>query len=130
MFGTVLSLMAMSGLWSYFYNCVCGVCCHQEARDHEEACDPMTLLTVKQEATFAMIWMTADSQLRNRDMEDFCDNPYPHQPSLPKKCSNLNRKPLQITCKKFDKDAEVSSPQLLGVGGEGLVLFKGQELGV
>lgn len=43
--------------------------------------DPWSMfsLTVKiKEATFAEILMTVDAQLRGRDMEDFCDNTYPH----------------------------------------------------
>lgn len=47
----------------------------------ETICSPWSVLplTVKsQEATFVMIWMTTESQLRNRDIEHFSDKPYPH----------------------------------------------------
>ena len=60
--------------------------------------------TVKgMEATFAVVSMTADSQLRKRDTEGFCDN---H--SLPlKKGNSLDRKPSKRTLKKYAKYAEV-----------------------
>jgi hypothetical protein len=38
----------------------------------------MYLLAVKdKETTFALVSMSADSQLRKRDIEGFCDNSYP-----------------------------------------------------
>lgn len=44
----------------------------------------MHLLTVKgREATFAMVLITADLQLRKRDIEVFCGNPYPYPPTPP-----------------------------------------------
>ena len=52
---------------------------------HQKPCgDPWSMfsLTVKiKEATFAEILMAEDAQLRGRDMESFCDNPY--LPPLP-----------------------------------------------
>lgn len=46
------------------------------------------------EATFAVILMAADTQLRKRDLEGFRDNPYnPNSPTAPPKSTNLNRKP-------------------------------------
>lgn len=42
-------------------------------------------LTVKiKEATFAVILMTSDTQLRKRDREGFCDNPFHHPNTIPK----------------------------------------------
>lgn len=39
----------------------------------------MPLLIVKdKEATFYIISVPADSQLRKRDIEGLCDNPYPY----------------------------------------------------
>lgn len=54
------------------------------ARNHVEVHNPCPPLTEGKEATFAMVLMTADSQLRKRDMKGFCDNPYPH-PTAPSK---------------------------------------------
>lgn len=63
----------------------------------------MLLLTVKgKEATFAIVLMTADSQLRKRDIEGFCKNPSPI-----KKSNNINRKPLKKIHKYCGKDTEV-----------------------
>ena len=52
------------------------------------------------EVTFVVISMAADSQLRKRDLKDFCDNSSP-------KSNNLDRMPLQRTLKNCDKDTEV-----------------------
>jgi hypothetical protein len=47
----------------------------------------MIPLTIKcKEATFAVILMTAGTQMRKRDMEGFCDDPY----------SPLNLTPQQV----------------------------------
>lgn len=58
--------------------------------------------------------MTADAQMRKKDMEDFCDNPYLYS-NLPsththtnKGNSNiLNRKPWKRTRKNCDKNASI-----------------------
>lgn len=59
--------------------------------------------------------MAEDVQLRKRDTEDFCDNPYLQ--STPSKSNSLNRKPLKKTLKKWDR--------MLKCRGDS-VLFKGQ----
>lgn len=47
-------------------------------KNHVEVHNPPLLLTVKgKEATFAVVSMTVDSQLRIKDIESFCDNLYP-----------------------------------------------------
>lgn len=47
---------------------------HADTRDHVEVHDP----DVKgREATFAVTTMTADSQVRMKDIAGFCDNAYP-----------------------------------------------------
>lgn len=62
------------GLWCCCSRGLVVVCA--VARKHVEAHDPCSWLWRKnKEATFAVILMTADSQLRGRDTEDFCDNP-------------------------------------------------------
>jgi hypothetical protein len=44
--------------------------------------------------------MTVNAQLRERDMEGFCDNLYPNpNSSTPQKSNNLDRKPLKRTLK-------------------------------
>lgn len=54
---------------------VCGACCCPKPFLNSYSLP----LTVKvKEVTFAVIGMTTDSQLRKRDIQDFCDNPYPH----------------------------------------------------
>jgi hypothetical protein len=62
------------------------------------------------EATFAVVLITTDSQLRKRDIKGFCNNPYPHfTPSLHqnkqtnKKQNKLDRKPA-----KYGIESEVS----------------------
>lgn len=64
----------------------------------------MFLLTVKnKESTFAMVLMTADRQLRRKDMEDFCDNLYSLSPPPPPlKSNNPDKKPLKKSLKKCD----------------------------
>lgn len=58
---------------------VCDPCCRQKACEHPESMLP---LTVKgEEATFVVMWMTADSQLRNKVTEGFCNNPTSYCPS-------------------------------------------------
>jgi hypothetical protein len=65
------------------------------------------LLTVKgKDASFSVVSMTADSQLRERDIEGFCGNPYIHLPTHPQS-NSLDRKPLKRTLKNCSKDAEV-----------------------
>jgi hypothetical protein len=64
----------------------------------------MLPLAVKdKEATFALVLMTADPQLRKRDIEGFWQ-PLPHPIH---KSNSLDRKPPKRTLKIFDKDAEV-----------------------
>lgn len=41
-----------------------------------------------------MVLMTADSQLRKRNIESFCDNTYPPQPPWPQS-NSLDRKPIR-----------------------------------
>ena len=83
----------------------------------------MLPLTIKsEEDTFAEISMPADAQLRGKDMEGFCENPYPYPPP---ECNSLNRKPLIRTLFKIViRTLECSSPQLMasgrGVGRERL----------
>jgi hypothetical protein len=47
-----------------------------------------------------MIIMTIDSQLRKRDMERFCDNPYSHTNSPPKNLQSkqeaTEKNPLKV----------------------------------
>lgn len=89
----------------------------------------MFLMSVKsKEADFAVIWTTADAQLRGRDMERFCDNPtsIPMTPSL--KSDSLDRKP-QNSALKCPRDAGVALHSgwnlVLGRGGgmEGAQLY-------
>lgn len=57
---------------------LCGLCCHQKACGWPS----WMLQTVKSNGTtFVWYGMSADAQLRGRDMESFCDNPY--LPPLP-----------------------------------------------
>lgn len=61
------------------------------------------LLNLKEkEATFAMEFMTADSQLRKKVIKSFCDNPYT-TPTLEDK--SLDRKLLERTLENCYKDA-------------------------
>ena len=49
---------------------------------------PMMVLTLtvkSKEAAFAMVSMTADAQLRKRDIEDFCGKPYLYPYTSPTK---------------------------------------------
>lgn len=60
--------------------------------NHVEAQDPYLPLTIKsKEARKAVRSMATEAQLRKRDMEVFCDNPYPFPPFL--KSNSLNEKP-------------------------------------
>lgn len=74
------------------------------------------------ETTFTTVLLTADSQLRNRGIEGFCENLYlePH-PIL-----SLNRKPWKITLKNVIRMLKYNSPKLMtsdgGVGENGLSL--------
>ena len=45
----------------------------------------------------------ADTQLRKREMEVFCNNTYP--PPHPSKCNSLKGKPSTRTFKDYDEDA-------------------------
>lgn len=77
----------------------------------------MLQLPVKsREATFVVVLMTTDAQLRKRDIENFGGNPY--SPSPPKS-NNLKRKASKRTLKNSDKDLKCSSPQLI-TSGEGV----------
>lgn len=47
--------------------------------DHVEVHAPFSQVLVKgKEATFAIVLMSADSQLKNKDIEGLYDNLYPH----------------------------------------------------
>lgn len=97
---------------------VCGACCYPKPFLRSYALP----LTVKvKEVTFAVVGMTTDSQLRKRNIQDFCDNPYP---LLEPKNNSLDRKPLKGTLKICDKDTEVWLSTIDGfwwdVCGEGL----------
>nr|BAC31911.1 unnamed protein product [Mus musculus] len=64
----------------------------------------ISAVTVKsQEASFAVVWMTADSQLRMRHRRSW------RHPSsaFPPKRNSLDRKPLKGTLKNCDGDPEV-----------------------
>jgi hypothetical protein len=57
----------------------------------------LSLTVESKEATFAVISVTADAQLRVRDMEGgFGDNPNFPATSPPPKCSSLDRKPREL----------------------------------
>jgi hypothetical protein len=79
----------------------------------------MILLTTKnKEATFAMILMTADTQLKGRNMEGFCVNPYLYSSSRQEAIEGNSLK-VWLGC----------SPHLMasgaGVGGKDSALFQG-----
>lgn len=57
-----------------------GLCCYQETCGGSWS--KLLMIVNSRQATFAVIWMTADAQVRGRDMEGFCDSPYSH-PNLP-----------------------------------------------
>ena len=61
------------------------------------------LTVLKEQIVFTAISMTADAQLRKRDIEGFWQ-PLPHPIH---KSNSLDRKPPKRTLKIFDKDAEV-----------------------
>jgi hypothetical protein len=94
---------------------------HADTRDQPcgSPCS-VPLLTVKdKEATFAVVLMTTDSQLRKREIGLF-DNPYLPIPSYsPQKSNSLDRKPLRRTLKSCEKhslphdtcDSQESWPQ-------------------
>lgn len=67
-------------------------------------------------ATFVMVLMTADLQLRKRGIESFCDNSYPHLPTPPKK-----KQPRQ---KAIKENSLVLLSKIMasgrGIGGEEL----------
>lgn len=71
-----------------------------------EVHDPCShCLPVKgKKASFAVVSMAIDSQLRKRDIEGFCDSPYPRPPE---ESNSLGRKPLKNTFKNCDKVVEV-----------------------
>ena len=53
---------------------VCDPCCGQKACESPQSVLPLAVKDM--EATFAMVLMTSDSQLRKRDIEGFCDTLY------------------------------------------------------
>lgn len=64
-------------------------------------------LTVKgKEGSFATVLMTADPQLRKRDIGGFCDNTYPYLPPW-LQSNSLDTKPLKRTLRNCDRVAEV-----------------------
>lgn len=88
----------------------------------------MLSLTVKsKEAVFGLVFMTADSQLRKKDIEGFCDNRYttPQQT----KCNSLDKKLSMRILRIVINMLKCSSLQLMGadwgMDGEGLIFFKG-----
>lgn len=66
------------GLWSY---CSLRPCSRSVLSSETSA-------VKSREATFAVILMTADVQLRQKTTKGFCDNPYPNSP----KSTSLQRK--------------------------------------
>lgn len=98
-----LPLRALSGPTSAKSH-VCALCLHQEPCRGPWSMLP---LTVKSKATFVVISMTADVQLRGRDMEGFWDNHYPNSNHRPSKSNSLHRKPTKRTLKACDGDADV-----------------------
>lgn len=64
----------------------------------------LPLMVKVKKATFAMILMTVNSQLRNRDLDGFCDYTYSHSP---RKSNKLDRKHSKRTLKNCDKYAKV-----------------------
>ena len=62
------------------------------------------------EAIFAVASMTADTQLRNRDIKGFCDNPYFHFASLPKNTTSLHRNSSKKTLKSVKRIVRYSAP--------------------
>lgn len=64
----------------------------------------LPLIVKNKKATFAVISMTEDTQLRSGDMEGFCENPSFYSPP---QSNILDRKLLKRTLKRYDNDAEV-----------------------
>lgn len=58
-----------------------------------------------QEISFAVMWMTTESQLRMRGTEGFCGGLF-SPPTHPPKRSSLDRNPLKGTPKNCDRDPE------------------------
>lgn len=86
---------------------VCGPCCQQISRE-----SPWLVLRLpvkSKEASFALLLMTTDSELRKRDIEGFCNNLYP--------CNSLNRNHQREQLKTVIKMGKCSSPQLRDSGG-------------
>ena len=87
--------------------CDCsGSCLH---KSHTRPWSVLQLTVKGKEATFAVVLITTDSQLRKRDLKGFCNNPYPHfTPTHKKKKSNsLDRKTPTRTLNKCNGDSEV-----------------------
>lgn len=75
-------------------------------------------LTIKRKKITFSVTSTI-AYLRKRDVEGFSDNPYAISPSTPppnSKNSSLSRKFSKRTPKKYDKNAEVKSPQKMASG--------------
>lgn len=125
--------MPVVGLFSKGRACVCGLL-HPEAvfvvhavtRNHAEAHDgaPMMVLplTVKsKEATFAVVSMTADAQLRGRDVEGLCDKPgFPPTPQITAKTGSHQNELLQIMVRMLKCSSEQPMAFVGGMGKEGL----------
>lgn len=82
-----------------------GLHVHAVTRNQVEVQPPGSwlLLTEKGKvAAFAVVWMTSDAQLREKNTEGFHDNPYPTQNN------SLKRKPPKNTLNYCDKDDECS----------------------
>lgn len=78
------------------------------------------------DATFGLVLMILDSQLRKRVKEGFCDNPYPDLAPP----QNLEWKPWKRILKNYGKNAEVQLSKIDGFWwgcwvGKDPVCFKG-----
>lgn len=82
---------------------VCGLCYHQKTCGSPWSVLPLTVMFRK--TSSAVVLMTADSQLRKRDIEGFCDDPQPHQKK------QLRQELLKRTLKICIMMLKCSSPQ-------------------
>lgn len=79
---------------------VCGLLWHQKTCGN-----PWLMLWIikGKEAILAVISMTADTQLRKRDVEDVCENPYLYHNTSPQNSNSLDRNPSKGTLKNCDR---------------------------
>lgn len=96
----------------------CGLChCQKPCRS---PCSIFPLTVKSKEAVFAVM-LIVNVLLTKRDMDSFCDSPYPTPtPTPPKKSSNLNRKTLKRALKSVIRVVKCSSTQLVASGGCGV----------